>query len=340
MTFEIRRGVNMWGWKDMGGDYVLDQDRWFTEKDLARCAAIGLDHVRLPLVESILWDARGCRIAGAWDVVGSFLDWARNAGLRAIVELHVLRTHHFNIPGRRTLFTDPGEPDRFAGLWRELSAEFRARPADTVAYELMNEPVADNDDDWNRVYKPAYHALREREPDRTLILGSNRWNQVRTYPNLDIPKNDPNLMLTFHYYDPMQVTHYRAPFVTGCREYEGPIRYPGVPIAKEDLARLDAKPDAREKAVEYNRYADASVMEQDIQPVIAAGERAGCPVHCGEFGVIEFAPPEIRRAWIRDFRSVLERHNIPWTVWSYRGGYFGMFDASSAPTAVYEGLLT
>ncbi len=66
----------------------------------------------------------------------------------------------------------------------------------------MNEPVADNPADWNRVAAAAMRLVREREPERTILIGSNRWNSVFTVHELDIPDTERTI-ITFHYYHPM-----------------------------------------------------------------------------------------------------------------------------------------
>lgn len=338
MNFPLKRGVNFWGWGKGPSkwEYGYDPDRFFSADDIQRCADLGCDHIRFPITESIMWDETGSRIPAAWDVMNEFITWCLDRDLRVIADLHTLRSHHFNNP-ERPLFTDPGEPERFAGLWRDLSAGLKDWPPDKVAYELMNEAVAEDAADWNRVYKAPYRALRELEPDRVIVLGSNRWNQAQTFDELEIPESDSNLLLTFHYYNPMQITHYKASFVAGCAAYDGPIQYPGQPISDADI--MTVPEDVRPEAIEHNRYGDASVMEADLAQPLAARERTGYPVFCGEFGVISNTPRDIAARWARDFRTVLEAHNIPWTVWCYRGG-FGIYDNDGNPTGVHEGLFT
>jgi endoglucanase len=79
-----------------------------------------------------------------------------------------------------------------------------------VAYELMNEPVADDPSDWNRLVARAVRAVREREPQRTLVIGSNRWQSADTFDRLRLPEGDRNVLLSFHFYTPMPLTHYGA----------------------------------------------------------------------------------------------------------------------------------
>ena len=90
------------------------------------------------------------------------LDWCEAAGLRTIVDLHILRSHYFIATSEPPLFTDPKEEAKFGDLWVQLSKRLERRSVDRVAYELMNEAVATNPEDWNRVAHAAFGAIRRR----------------------------------------------------------------------------------------------------------------------------------------------------------------------------------
>ena len=112
------------------------------------------------------------------------------------------------------MFTDPVELEKFGDFWRQLSVRLISRPNDRVAYELMNEAVATDPNDWNRVAMTGIEAIREMEAERAILLGSNRWNSAHTFDQLQVP-DDKNIVLTFHFYLPMLFTHHRAPMVRG-----------------------------------------------------------------------------------------------------------------------------
>ena len=244
-----------------------------------------------------MWDASGKRENEAFDLLDAALDWCDAAGLKAVVNLHILRSHYF-LDESPPLFSDPAEAHRFAGLWQDLSAALRGRSADRVAFELMNEPVATDAADWNRVAKGAWETLRRAEPHRTIVLGSNRWNSVDTFDALLVPE-DPHLLLTFHYYHPMLVTHHRAPWCKTICGYAGPIRYPGQPVPEEEIAKL-AEP-LKGEVQKGNDAFDATVMEQQLAKPMAVSMRTRLPLFCGEFGVLNTVPDDIRLRWYRGF---------------------------------------
>jgi len=134
----------------------------------------------------------------------------------------------------------------------------------------------------------------------------------------------------------MLITHYTAPWCKRLCEYRGPIQYPGPPVPAEALAALD--PDFRSFIRDLNEPFDIGAMERKIQPALKKASEMKYPLWCNEFGVYEKTPDPIRRAWYRDFRTVLDRHGIAWANWDFRGG-FGLFDKNNRPTVVMEALL-
>ncbi len=338
MAFKVHRGTNISHWLSQSKARGEARRTYFTKQDVQRLADWGLDHLRIPIDEEQMWDEVGRPEPEAFDLLGQALDWCAAAGLRAIVDLHLLRTHHFLDENDPPLYTDPEEQARFAGLWAQLSEKMQARPTDLVAYELLNEAVARNPEDWNRVARAAYDTIREREPQRTIVLGSNWFNQHHTFLKLKVPEDDPNIILTFHYYYPMFITHYTASWWAGGGTYTGPVHYPGAPIAEEDLANMDAA--LRQQVVEndWNRPYNQAAMCEDLAQPFVVRKRTGLPLYCGEFGCFDRAPKALRVAWFKDILTVFKNHDIAWANWDYKGA-FGIIDMAGQKTTIAPILL-
>lgn len=313
MPFTIQKGTNVSHWLSQSKKRGSDRKNWFTQQDVKWLADHGLDHVRIPIDEEQMWDEAGCPEPEAFDLLQSALDWCAEAGLRAIVDLHILRSHYF-LEESPKLYSDPAEAVRFAGLWQSLSEQLRDRPTDQVAYELLNEAAAPDPQDWNRVLKVAFNAVRNLEPERTIVLGSNTFCMPNTFDQLAIPQDD-HLILTFHFYYPMLVTHYTAhwaPFGS----YRGPIHYPGQPIRPDEMAQIP-EPYASQLAP-HNAPYGIEAMHAELRKPLAVREKTGHPLYCGEFGCYLQTPQPLRVAWYRDFIQVLREHNIAWANWSYK----------------------
>jgi endoglucanase len=65
---------------------------------------------------------------------------------------------------------------------------------------------------WNSLLAEALKAVRSSNPDRCVVVGPVWWNDVKMLPYLDLPADDKNLLVTFHYYEPRPFTHQGAPW--------------------------------------------------------------------------------------------------------------------------------
>jgi endoglucanase len=194
-----------------------------------------------------------------------------------------------------------------------------------VAYEFMNEPVADDHEQWNQLVAKVHKALREREPQRTLVIGSNLWQGYQTMKFLKVPEGDKNIVLSFHYYNPMILTHYGA-WWTPIGKYKGKVNYPGVLVSKEDY---NAASDSVKAVIDENKYTteewNIDHIRADFKDAIEAANKYGLQLFCGEWGVYEPVDRELAYKWTKDMLSVFDEFNIAWTTWCYDAD-FGFWD--------------
>lgn len=333
-TFEVRRGTNISHWLSQSEQRGTERQAWFTEADVQRIAAWNCDHIRLPVDEVQLWHEDGTRDEEAFFLLDAALDWCATAGLKVIVDLHILRSHYFISEDEPALYSDLVELEKFADLWRDLSAFMRARPTDLVAYELLNEAVAKDPESWNRVAHHVFDIVRALEPERTIVLGSNQWCQVQTFPYLRVPDDD-RVILTFHYYNPMLITHHTAHW-TDVAAYTGPIQYPGAPVPEEGLAELDRVLPG--KGRKENAPFTRNTMREQITIAVDVARAHNKPLYCGEFGVYRVVPNDIRCAWYRDIIAVFDEFGISWANWDYKEGDFGIIKPDGTETGIRKAL--
>ncbi len=323
-SFAIKRGTNVSHWLSQSSKRGAARDAYFTQSDVAFIADQGFDHIRIPIDEEQMWDMEGNQELRAFELLHNALQWCHEYGLKAIVDLHILRSHHFN-RGDKPLWTDPKEQDRFFQCWSELSDHLSKYPVDEVAYELMNEPVADDPDDWNKLVAKCYEVVRTQEPNRKIIIGSNMWQSVHTFESLRLPKEDPNIIVSFHFYLPFPVTHYQASW-TPIAAYQGPVDYPGQLMPKDAVDQLDEP--LRSVLEEMNGVFTRDSLEAWILKPIAFAKQRGLQVYCGEWGSYPTIDQSVRLRWYGDVRSILEKHDVAWTTWDYKGG-FGIRDGKT-----------
>jgi endoglucanase len=327
--FEIRRGTNLSHWLSQDFGWT-PRAIFITENDLKFIARCGFDHVRIPIDEKELWAEDGTPNEEAFGLLLRGIGWARAAGLRVIVDLHTIRSHHFNAANEggppNTLWTDPKEQEHFLSLWAELSRRLRVFPVDAVAYEIMNEPVADDHEDWNKLINAAHQLIRASEPDRVLVFGSNLWQIPSTLPALKVPAGDKNIILSTHTYSPLLFTHYRAEW-TPLKVYTGPVQYPGPVVDQATLDQLlkgatrNFVDVASNAAEDWNRER----IRRELAPAIKRARELGLQLYCGEFGCLPTVPRADRLAYYRDIIAVFESEGMAWANWEYKGD-FGIFE--------------
>ena len=249
--------------------------------------------------------------------------------------MHILRSHHFNAKDK-PLWTDPKAQDRFLDLWKDLSAELKAYPNNLLAYELMNEPVADNAEDWNKLVEKLLKSIRQTEPHRKIVIGSNRWQSVSTFDQLRIPEGDRDIILSFHFYTPMLITHYKASW-TSVGKYDGPVNYPGQIVPPEEIAKLPA--DIAKIVKQNNGVYNRKVLEELLEKPLQIAKKYDLPLYCGEWGCLSTTPRKARMQWYADVRFNLEKNNIAWANWDYKGG-FGIIGRGEKPDEEFIKVLT
>jgi endoglucanase len=318
--FKIFKGTNIAHWLSQSDKRGAERDSFFQEKDVITIKELGFDHLRLPIDEEQMWEANGTRHEDAFKLMTNCLDWCAKHQLKVIVDLHILRSHHFNA-AVKPLWTDPKEQEKFYRLWMDLSGSLKKYSVSDVAYELMNEAVADDPEQWNNLIAKAVETLRRVEPQRMIVIGSNMWQSAKTFDVLKVP-NDKNIILSFHFYEPFFLTHHHASW-TNLKDYTGPVHYPGELISKTEYDSL--APDQQKTAKDMvGKVWNIDALEEFMKLPIQKGKELGLQVYCGEYGVIDGAPVEDKIRWYNDMIAIFNKNNIASANWNYKSGSFGL----------------
>jgi endoglucanase len=324
-TFVIHRGTNIAHWLSQSERRGADRASFFTKKDILFIDSVGFDHIRLPIDEEQMWDENGKRHEDAFQLLNECLTWCDEAGLKVVLDLHILRSHHFNNK-EKPLWTKPEEQDKFIQLWKDLSGATHQWPNRMLAYEFMNEPVADDAEQWNQLLMRVTDSIRSWEAKRVLVIGSNRWQSADTFDQLKIPSNDPNILLSFHFYEPFYLTHYHASW-TDLKDFKGTVNYPGQ-IVLDGVSEKE------------RRIYNIDTLEKMMQKPLRLADSLKLPLYCGEFGVIDKAPVAAKLAWYKDMETIFKKHGIAYANWNYKAGSFGIVDRDMKPDAPLVEILT
>ncbi len=320
--FEVKKGINISHWLSQSGDRGEKRAKKFTREDVKFIAESGFDHLRIPIDEEQMFDENINPDKEAFDLLHNAIGWCKEFKLKVIIDLHILRSHHFNAE-TKPLFTDKNAQEQFYECWRKLSAELKRYPRSMVAYELMNEPVADDSEQWNVIVNRCLEVVRELEPKRTIIIGANRWQAYNEVKNLRVPEKDKNIIISFHFYNPFPLTHYRASWT---EQKENPLNvyYPGYIVKKEDVEKLS--PELKKRWGWLARsYNDINTLDKQIKEAYDAATAMGRKLYLGEFGCLHGAGKENLINWFRDVVSLCEKYDIGYASWDYKGG-FGIID--------------
>jgi endoglucanase len=315
----LHRGVNASMWFAQASDYSTARLRSYTPADdIALMHSMGFDHVRLSIDGDEL--LRGAPPNGLNANFVAELDTAVNTMLKD--DLRVIVDVHPSDEFKHQLRTEDAAVARFCALWRGLASHYAQSDPDRVFFEVLNEPEFDNPQQWTAVQSRLIAAIRAAAPQHTIIATAQRYSGLTDLLTLE-PVADPDVIYTFHDYEPFPFTHQGA---TWTMEQVRPLRRVPYPSSPEDIAPVISQEQRLIDQHWINTYGldrwDAARIRSELS---FAGKWAALhhvPVYCGEFGVYQpFADPAMRAAWLHDTRTALEEQGIGWAVWDYQGNF-------------------
>ena len=286
----LGRGVNLGNALDAPseGEWgITIQENWFK---LIKQA--GFDSVRIP----IRWSAHADK-QPPYTIDTTFAQRVDRVIDQALAQdlAVVINIHHYE-----EIHQDPAaHKDRFLSLWSQIAERYSKQP-DRVFFELLNEPNEDlTSDVWNQYLVEAIDVVRQSSPERMLIVGPGKWNNVNELKHLKLPQDDRRLIATFHYYLPFEFTHQGAEWSEGTQQWLGRA-WPRTPREKQDL--IDDFDSAAKWAKAENR-----------------------PLYVGEFGAYSKADRRSRTRWTAFVREQAESRGMSWAYWEFAAG-FGVYD--------------
>jgi aryl-phospho-beta-D-glucosidase BglC (GH1 family) len=263
------------------------------DDDFAALAAQGVNLVRIMLPVIRCPDCRDYSIPAAdLAYLDRVLDASRAHRFRVVIALAPLPTGP-----RAEFWSDAGLRRSLAARWQEVAGRYRNEPR-IAGLDLVNEPVVPGADDrraaviWAELAEDLIRAIRIADTNHAIVVQPAPWGLAKGFRH-QRPVSDPNVVYSFHLYDPHEITHQGLP------RYAAAIPYPsdeGSPIGRWDRARL----------------------ARAIDPVIEFGRRTGAPVLVGEFSCIRWAPQGSAVRYVRDAIELFEAQGWSWLYHAYR----------------------
>jgi endoglucanase len=242
----------------------------------------GFDTVRIP----VRWDDY-TGSAPAHTIEADFMSKVVKIVDAALAEdLNViLNIHHFD----EIMENPKQELPQLVALWKQIATRFRNHPK-SLWFETLNEPHKNlNGKLMQAAQVAATLAIRETNPDRIIILGGENWSGIDSLPSNIVPP-DEHIVYTYHYYDPFDFTHQKAPWLG------------------ESMPKKKRGWGSRQDKVE---------LQTSIEKAVTFRDFVDRPVFVGEFGVYEGVANKERVKFIEAARIAMEGANIPWCLWSY-----------------------
>ena len=158
------------------------------------------------------------------DRLQQIVDWSMSKGLVTIIDFHgaklkenFLYTFDQSDINGVNYYSDPtsakriADLNKFKAIWRDIAERFKDYP-ETLLFEVFNEPyfwLSANE--ISTISSDIINIVRSsgsnNESRKIIITGgdTNSWEVIFQIPN-DLINSDPNLIATFHYYQPMSFT--------------------------------------------------------------------------------------------------------------------------------------
>lgn len=169
------KGVNLGGWISQFDKYDTKHfDTFIGKQDIKEIAALGFDHVRIPVDYNVLEDEEGNILESGFAYLENCRAWCEKYGLHMLIDLHECYGYSF---------------------------------------EPLNEVVlAEVKDAWNDIVTRYIQMIRSISPKAYIIVGGVCYNNVLSVPLLDVPIDD-RIVYNFHCYEPLIFTHQGAYWV-------------------------------------------------------------------------------------------------------------------------------
>jgi endoglucanase len=279
----FKRGVNVLGYDPYWTDASRRRFQW---RHFAEIRKAGFDFVRVPLYAFRHMDAQN-RLESVWlTKLDEVVREAQQAGLGIILDEHDFDTCSGDLDLCRA---------KLPAFWRQVAPRYANAPR-SVAFELLNEPHAKLDAaNWNAFFADLLSIVRQSNPTRIVVVGPTSWNSFKELPSLKLP-DDPNLLVTYHYYEPFHFTHQGASWAGEVKNLHG---------------------------ITWGTPQDRAAIKADFDQVASWSKQNNRPILLGEFGAYDKSgtPIAMRADWTATVRGEAERHGFGWAYWQFDGDF-------------------
>ena len=301
----LSRGVNITGWFRFPASRDPATLRaWLSDMAMVDLKSAGFTFVRLAIDPAII-DGSPMR--------GALIEQIRRLqrhGLAVVVSPH---------PVGWAIDTNPADRAKLAAFWADLAPALRALPSALTFPELVNEPVFHNDAaSWAQLQESLRATIRAALPNVTIVLTGNDWGSIAGLLALT-PSTDPNIVYSFHFYDPTELTTlaaYRPGLDTAALAR---LPFPETdPIACRTIGTTSSDTTTRDLILFWCATTwDAAHVRANLLRAVSWAKRHDVTLLAGEFGASIALNAPARLAWLSLVRETCAENGIGWALWGY-----------------------
>jgi endoglucanase len=334
----LQHGINASLWfAQSRGNYSVERLRGFTTgDDIALIHQLGFDHIRLSIDADplLVWSSNPSATSPFMTELDRVVKTMLDQQLAVIIDIHPESDY------KAQLLRGTEGVEHFAGLWRTLAKHFAATDPERVFFEIMNEPEQEDPYRWQGIESFVAEQIRQSAPNHTIIVAGAHWSGLEDLMLLE-PIALPNVIYTFHDYEPFPFTHQGATWTSPQVLPLRAVPYPSTPEAVQPNVNQEPTLSGQYWVEQYGLDRWDS---QRVDATLAFAEKWSdlhhAPVYCGEFGVLrDYVEPAMRAQWVHDMRVAFEKHKIGWAMWDYQAN-FGVVTKKDGKTVPDPAIVT
>ena len=312
----LARGANICRWFRFGPESTAHLSDYLGDAEAGMIRQLGPTHVRLCITPKVLMDQATGKIR---ETNARWIDAAirrfHKSDLLVIVDLHG--------EDREAELSSQWQ-EAFVNFWSAYATRLSQFDPEKTILEILNEPVFKNRQaEWDTLNARLVEVIRSHAPQHTIMTSGADWGGINGLQKLKLLR-DPNVIYSFHCYDPFAFTHQGAKWTSDDVKPLRSVPYPSSPeVVAPLLPALNNHPESERLLREYGAARwDKAKLATRFNEALEWGKRNQVALHCGEFGVFPMhAPTSSRGNWFRDFGQVLAVNKIGWSIWGWDEGF-------------------
>ena len=322
-SLPFSKGVNLCNFYELWQPGNLPNLNKYDETDFAMLKSMGVEIIRLPIHFANLMepDNTGKVYDIVFEKLDQVCDWAEKYQIYLVIDNHSFNsTEEGHNPPKAETYRKHLE-----AVWPQIAERYKDR-SEYIIYEILNEPHRELLTKWYKIQQGIIDVIRKYDTKHTIVVTAADFSSLDELAKMK-PYKDPNLIYTFHSYEPELFTWQDGPGVTQQNIKDVPFPYEKARMPKltnEEAAKLSKEAVTNDwfqnMYNEYYRIGTVKYLNDRIKKVGDWAKKNKVRAWVGEMGANYWINPKDRLAWINAAVDAYKANNIPYCVWGIDGG--------------------